>query len=167
MSGDSMRPAPGRDRGVIKSPQDFAGGLFLIAIAALALFGGWKLSMGTMSGVGPGMLPKVVAGMIAGFGALLVFQSLTSKGPDLDAWSIRGLVFILSSLLVFAATVRTLGLAFAGPLAVIVSAFAEKHVRIKEILIFAVVLTAGCILLFKYMLRLPIPIWPDNFPLPF
>lgn len=152
---------------MVKSPQDFAGGMFLIAIAAVALLGGWKLSMGTMSGVGPGMLPKVIAGLVAGFGVLLIAQSLTSKGEQLERWSIRGLVFILSSLLIFAATVRTLGLAFAGPLAVITSAFAEKNVRIKEILIFAVLLTAACVLLFKYLLRLPIPILPDNFPLPF
>ena len=167
MSGDSTRQAPSRQRGVIKSPQDFAAGIFLLVIAGIAFIGGWKLSMGTMSGVGPGMLPKVVAAMVAGFGVLLILQSLKVVGQQLDAWSIRGLIFILSSLLVFAATVRTLGLAFSGPLAVIISAFAEKHVRIKEIIIYALVLTGACIVLFKYMLKLPIPILPDNFPLPF
>ena len=167
MSGDSTRPAPSRVRGVIKSPQDFAAGVFLIVIAVIAFIGGWKLSMGTMSGVGPGMLPKVVAAMVAGFGVMLVLQSFKVVGEELDAWSIRGLIFILSSLLVFAATVRTLGLAFAGPLAIIISAFAEKHVRIKEIMIYAVVLTAACVVLFKYMLKLPIPILPDNFPIRF
>ena len=167
MSDDPMRPSSGDGRGMVKSQQDFAGGLFLIAVAAIALLGGWKLSMGTMSGVGPGMLPKVVAGLIATFGAVLVLQSFVTKGENLEGWSIRGLVFILSSLLIFAATVRTLGLAFAGPLAVITSAFAEKTVRLKEIIIFAILLTAACIGLFKYVLRLPIPILPDNFPLPF
>ncbi len=162
MSGDPLPPAPGRGRGFIKSPQDFAAGLFLLAIALFGLTGGWKLSMGTMSGVGPGMLPKVISAMIAGFGVLLVLQSLITKGDLLERWSIRGLVFILSSLLVFAATVRTLGLAFAGPLCVIISAFAEKSVRLKEIVIFSLVLTGGCIILFAYMLRLPIPILPDN-----
>lgn len=164
---DSSGSAPSRKRGVIKSPQDFAAGLFLLAIAGIAFVGGWKLSMGTMSGVGPGMLPKVVAAMVAAFGVLLILQSFKVVGEQLESWSIRGLVFILSSLLVFAATVRTLGLAFAGPLAVIISAFAEKHVRVKEIIIYAVLLTAACIVLFKYMLKLPIPILPDNFPLPF
>lgn len=165
MSGDPVREAPSRSRGVIKSPQDFAAGLFLFAIALFGFVGGWKLSMGQMSGVGPGMLPKVVAGLIAAFGVLLIVQSLTTTGDLLERWSIRGLVFVLGSLLVFAATVRTLGLAFAGPLTVIVSAFAEKSVRPKEIVIYAVLLTAVCVLLFKYLLRLPIPIVPDNFPI--
>ena len=164
MSDDPVRQAPSSRRGVIKSPQDFAAGLFLVAIALFGMIGGWKLSMGTMSGVGPGMLPKVTALMIAAFGILLIVQSLVTHGDVLEQFSIRGLVFILGSLLVFAATVRTLGLAFAGPLAVIVSAFAEKHVRIKEIIIYAVLLTGACILLFKYLLKLPIPILPDNFP---
>lgn len=167
MSGETSGTAPSRKRGIIKSPQDFAAGIFLLVIAGIAFVGGWKLSMGTMSGVGPGMLPKVVAFLVAAFGVMLIIQSLRVVGEELESWSIRGLIFILSSLLVFAATVRTLGLAFAGPLAVIISAFAEKHVRIKEIIIYAVLLTAACVVLFKYMLKLPIPILPDNFPMPF
>ena len=165
MSGDPVRQAPGGGRGIIKSPQDFAAGLFLVAIALFGFIGGWKLSMGQMSGVGPGMLPKVISGMIAAFGVLLLVQSLTTTGDMLERWSIRGLVFVLGSLLVFAATVRTLGLAFAGPLTLVISAFAEKTVRPKEIVIFAILLTVACVLLFKYMLRLPIPIVPDNFPI--
>jgi putative tricarboxylic transport membrane protein len=166
MSADPLRPNPSREeRGVIKSPQDMLAGVFLLALALFGYIGGFKLSIGQASGVGPGMLPKATALLIAAFGVLLIVQSLTVIGPKLEQWSIRGLVFILGSLLVFAATVRTLGLAFAGPLAVTISAFAEKNVRLREIIIYALVLTAACIVLFKYVLRLPIPIVPDNFPI--
>jgi hypothetical protein len=167
MSDDPVRRPPSTRHGVIKAPQDFAAGLFLIAIALFGFIGGWKLSMGQMSGVGPGMLPKVVSTLVAAFGILLIVQSLLTAGDVLERWSIRGLVFILGSLLVFAATVRTLGLAFAGPLTVIIAAFAEKHVRIKEIIIYSLVLTAGCILLFSKLLHLPIPVLPGGMPLPF
>lgn len=167
MDDTSPRRQPSRGRGLVKSPQDCAAGLLLLAIALFGIIGGWKLSMGQMSGVGPGMLPKVVSALIAAFGIGLIAQSLVAEGELLERWSIRGVIFVLGSLLAFAATVRTLGLAFAGPLTVIISAFAEKSVRIKEIVIFSIVLTTGCVLLFKTMLRLPIPIWPDNFPLPF
>lgn len=163
MSGEPLRPDPDRGRGIIKSPQDLAAGLFLLAIALFGYIGGYKLAMGQASGVGPGMLPKVTALLIAAFGGLLIVQALTTVGEKLERWSLRGLVFILGSLLVFAATVRTLGLAFAGPLAVMISAFAEKNVRLREIIIYALVLTAACGLLFKTLLRLPIPMWPDWF----
>ena len=76
-----------------------AGGLFLIAIAALAFFGGWKLSMGTMSGVGPGMLPKAFAWICAGLGALLAFNSLRYNGDKLAGWSWRGVIFVLGAAL--------------------------------------------------------------------
>lgn len=165
MPGDPMRPETGRSTGLVKSPQDFAAGVFLLAVALFGFIGGYKLAFGQASGVGPGMLPKVTALLIASLGLLLIVQSLITAGQQLERWSIRSLVFILGSLLVFAATVRTLGLAFAGPLAVVLSSFAEKNVRLREIIIYALLLTAACILLFKYLLRLPIPIVPDNFPI--
>jgi len=152
---------------LVKAPQDMAAGIFLLVIAAFGFIGAWKLSMGQASGVGPGMMPKMVALLVAAFGIFLIVQSFLVRGEQLERWSIRGIVFILGSLLVFAATVRTLGLAFAGPLAVIMSAYAERDVRLRETIIFAVLLTAACVLLFKFVLRLPIPIVPDNFPLQF
>ena len=60
----------------------------------------------------------------------------------------------------FSASVRPLGLAIAGPLALILAAMADPETRLKEIIPFSIVLTAVCILLFKYMLRQPIPLAP-------
>ena len=44
------------------------------------------------------------------------------------------------------------------PIAVVVGSFASPEARLKETLVFAAVLTALCIGLFKYVLRLPIPV---------
>jgi type I restriction enzyme S subunit len=49
-------------------------------------------------------------------------------------------------------------IAFAGPLAMLVSCFAADDVRWKEAIIFAVAMTAFCIILFKVLLGLPIPV---------
>ena len=77
-----------------------------------------------------------------------------------NAWAIRGPIFVLSGVLVFAATIRPWGLVVAGPLAVIVSALADKDSRPVELAILAVVLTLLCGLLFKELLNLPIPFDP-------
>lgn len=144
-------------RGILKSPQDFGAGLFLIAFAAIGWLGGWTLPMGKLSGVGSGMMPKVVATLVAAFGVLLIVESLATKGPVLERWALRGPFFVLGAILLFAWTIRPLGLIVAGPLAVMVSAFADKDTRIVEIVIFALVMTALCGLMFKEMLALPIP----------
>jgi CHASE2 domain-containing sensor protein len=69
-------------------------------------------------------------------------------------------VFVLGAVMVFATTVRTFGLAVAGPLAIIISSLADRQTRPIEVLLFAIGLTAICIGLFKYLLRLPIPLAP-------
>ena len=48
----------------------------------------------------------------------------------------------------------------AGPLAVIISSFAAKDTRPVEVVVFSVVVTLLCGLLFKELLSLPIPFDP-------
>jgi putative tricarboxylic transport membrane protein len=146
--------------GPIKSPVDLAGGLFLLGIAAAGLVGGYNLPFGTLSGIGSGLLPRVVALLVAVFGVLLVVQSFFVEGDGLDRWAVRGTLFVLGSVLVFAMTVRPLGLVVAGPLAIIVSAFADRDTRPVEVVIFAVVMTLLSGLLFKELLSLPMPFDP-------
>jgi hypothetical protein len=155
----------------IAAPQDFAGGLFLIAIGLLAYWASSNLGMGTLRAMGPGMLPKSLAVIVAGVGVILLLTSLKVEGPELDAWSIRGLIFVLLGACAFALTIRgsdlpgpvdlpAIGLIAAGPLVAIVSAFASPETRWGEVLIFAAVMTALCAAIFKYALGLPIPLAP-------
>jgi len=154
-----MRDASNRaPRGAaIRSPIDFAGGLFLLAIAAFGYAGAFALPFGQLSGIGSGLLPKVVAVLVAAFGAVLVVQSLMITGDRLEQWSIRAPLYVLASVLVFAATVRSLGLIVAGPLCFIAAAFADRDSRPLEAMIAAVVATLVCGFLFKELLGLPIP----------
>ena len=55
---------------VIRSPLDFAGGLFLLAIAAIGYAGAFTLPFGQLSGIGSGLMPKVVAVLVATFAML-------------------------------------------------------------------------------------------------
>ena len=62
------------------------------------------------------------------------------------------------AVLAFALTIRTPGLAVAGPLVVMVSGGASPETRWRELAIYAVVITVACVLLFRTLLRLPVPI---------
>jgi hypothetical protein len=168
-------------RGLVKSSHDVGGGLFLLAIAALGFAGAFNLPSGTLSGIGSGLLPKTVSILVAGFGIYLIAQGLLFEGDRLERWHLRGPVFVLGAVLLFAMLIRGstlnfggifgipvlasvklpgLGLVVAGPLAVVVSSLADKDTRPGEIAIFAVVMTLLCGLLFKELLGLPIPFDP-------
>jgi Tripartite tricarboxylate transporter TctB family len=170
-----------RPRGLIKSPFDFAGGLFLLFLAAVGLAGGYNLPTGTLSGIGSGLMPRVVSILVAAFGVFLIIQALLVEGDTLERWHVRGPIFILGSSLLFALVIRgstlsfggfagipllgsvhipPLGLIVAGPLCVVASAYADKDTKPLEIAIFAVVMTLICGFMFKEMLNLPIPFDP-------
>jgi Tripartite tricarboxylate transporter TctB family len=176
----SETPGPAADeapRGVLKSPQAFGAGVFLLGFALIAFAGasGWfpggsDLKFGQLRGIGPGLMPKVMAAMLGAFGLLLIVQSFITRGDVLERWAIRGPLFVLGAVLLFAATIRgveffgvkfpALGLAVSGPLAVIFSGLADKDTRWGELIIYAVVITTLCAGLFKFALRLPIPLAP-------
>ncbi|HEV7259947.1 MAG TPA: tripartite tricarboxylate transporter TctB family protein [Bosea sp. (in: a-proteobacteria)] len=154
----------------IRSTQDFAAGLFMLALALLALFLSRDLPSGTLRQMGPGMLPKAFATICAVLGLLLSVNSLRYNGEKLTALSWRGIFFVLGAACLFGLTIRgfdigslkvpPLGMLVSGPIVVICSGLAAPDVRIKELLIFAAAMTIGCALLFKYALGLPIPLAP-------
>jgi putative tricarboxylic transport membrane protein len=151
---------PPRLRDTVKSPLDLGGGLFLISIGALGFTGAFALPVGHLSGIGSGLLPKAIAVLVAVFGMLLTLQGLLTRGDPLERWSIRGPLFVLGSVVLFAMTIRPCGLVIAGPLAVIMSSIADKDTRPAEIAIFSIVVTMLSGILFKELLSLPIPFDP-------
>jgi putative tricarboxylic transport membrane protein len=146
----------------IRSPLDFAGGLFLIGIAAIGYIGGFSLPFGQLSGIGSGLMPKVVAALVAGFGVILLAQSLVIAGDRLERWAVRGPILVLSAVLLFAFTIRPLGMVVAGPLCFLVAALADRDTRPVEVVVSAIVATLVCGFLFKELLNLPIPFDPKN-----
>jgi len=157
---------------MVKSPQDFAAGVFLLAVAAIAFLSAGPLPFSGTGGVGSGMLPKAMAALLGFLGLVITVGSFVWHGEQLSAWSLREIALVLGAIIVFAITIRgttlpllgitipALGLVVAGPLTVLVAAQADRGTRFLEALIFAVVLTALCIILFRLMLRLPIPVFP-------
>jgi putative tricarboxylic transport membrane protein len=104
------------------------------------------------------MIPRGVALTIAGVGLLLVGLSLLKDGGSLGRWPLRGPLFVTLAMLAFALTIRTVGLAVAGPLVVVVGGAASPESRPRELVIFGLVMTALCVGLFRYLLSLPIPV---------
>jgi putative tricarboxylic transport membrane protein len=132
-------------------------------VIAVALFAFWQaaeLPIGTLGGMGPGMLPKSLAVLFGLLGALLVLDSFLETGLPLEPWSIRGPVLVAVAMVAFGLTVRPLGLVVAGPLAIVIAALASNEVRWVETIVVGLLMTIICIGLFKFALGLPIPLAP-------
>jgi putative tricarboxylic transport membrane protein len=155
---DAIPVPPRAARGRVRSPRDLLAGASLLALALFALWATAPLDAGTRRAMGPGMLPRVVAIAIGAVGLGLAAASFLKRGEELGRWPLRGPFFISLAVLAFALTIRTVGLALAGPLVVIVSGAATSDSRPKELVVFALVMTALCVGLFKYALGLPIPV---------
>ena len=90
----------------VRSTQDLAAGLFMIALAGLAYYLARDLSTGTLRQIGPGMLPKSFAVICGGLGALLAFNSLRYNGEKLGGWSWRSILHVLGGPILFALASR-------------------------------------------------------------
>ncbi len=173
MSISHDRPEASGRQGPVRAPQSLAGGIFLIALAALALWLTRDLSRGTLSAMGPGMLPDWLAIGVGLCGLALVVLSFLKEGEVLERWSLRGPLLVIASILAFAVTIRPfslgglsipgLGLVVAGPLAIIIGGFASPDARLRELVILSLSLTPFCMFLFGDLLNLPIPIFPQAF----
>ncbi len=146
-----------RWRGV---PRDIGAGLFLIGLAALGFLSTGDLTMAEAGGIGPGLMPRGVSVLLIFVGVAVTVLGVSTRAERVRFGSARGPIFVLGAVIVFAATVRPMGLAIAGPLAVVIAALADPDTKWREVLNFAAVMTIACVGLFKYALRLPIPLAP-------
>ena len=151
----SQQPKP---NWVIKGQQDFFGGLFIMAVAVFSM---WFSRFADRHARRHGARHDAALGcvLLGVLGAALVVASLLERGQARALVAPRPL-FVLGALVVFGLAVRPLGLAVAGPLAIVISALASDEVRWGETILFGVLMTAFCIGLFKFALGLPIPLAP-------
>lgn len=144
----------------IGSRQDYFGGLGLVALALFALWASRDLPGMRGFAFGPGTAPRGFAIMLGLIGLAVAVIGFLTKGPPVDRFGVRGPVFILASVFVFALCIRPLGLVVASFLSIVISAAATTEVRWVETVIWAAVLTLFCALLFPWGLNLPLPMWP-------
>jgi putative tricarboxylic transport membrane protein len=151
---------PKRPGNLARSPQDIVGGIMLIAIAALALYLVNHLPAAGRVGFASGTAPRLFAYGLIALGAWITIAGFLKEGPPIGAFTIRGLATILGSVLLFAFSIRTFGLAVTGVPMVMLASLAARDGKLVESIIFAVGMTTFCAILFPIILGQPIPLWP-------
>jgi putative tricarboxylic transport membrane protein len=150
------KPAPG----LIKGPQDFYGGLVLVALALFALWASSDLQGMKGFSFGPGTAPRMFAFLLLALGAGVALTGFFVEGPPLQRYGIRGPVFVTLAVLSFAVAIRPLGLIISAFVSFIIAAMGTAETQWKETIIVGICLTIGCALLFPYALGLPLDLFP-------
>jgi hypothetical protein len=143
-----------------RAPQDYFGGIVLIAIALFALWASSDLQGMHGFSFGAGTAPRMFAVLLLALGAAIALVGLVTDGAHLSTYAWRGPLFVSLSILSFSITIRPLGLVISAFLTFMVAALGTHETRWKETIIVGVVLTAFCSFLFPYGLGLPMQLWP-------
>lgn len=143
----------------IKSPQNLGAAGILCLIGVLGLVFGSDLEVGTAAQMGPGYFPMVLSWGLVFFGVVSFLRALTVEGPPIAIPTLRPIAFILAAVLVFGGLVQVLGMALIGAVIVVIAAYAQTKVGLKETALLAIALSAFAVGVFVYALGLPLSVW--------
>src|ERR1041384_1730761 len=125
----------------LRRNRDFWAGLMLIGTGAAALFIARNYAFGTTLRMGPGYFPSVLGGLLVLSGLYLVASGLRSKEQIEGNWSLRALVVLPLSLVMFGLLMEYAGFVPALMVLIVGSAAAGSEFNLKEALLLAAGLT--------------------------
>lgn len=159
---DAPSHAPGKSilPSWVKGPQDFIGGLALVAIAVFALWASSDLQGMHGFSFGAGTAPRMFGVLLLALGAAVAVMGVFNDGPALQQFHWRGPLFVGLAILSFALCIRPMGMIFSAMSSFLIAALGSNETRWLETIIVGACLTTFCALLFPYALGLPLQMWP-------
>lgn len=142
-----------------KDMQDVFGGLALAALGIFAAVYAQQYEFGDLNRMGPGFFPVTLGIMLAVLGAMIAIPAFFRRGhPVTVQWKTFALV--MASLVVFALTLKVLGLILSTMLTVVLASLADNDTRWKGRLMVATGVALITYLVFGLGLSMVLPIWP-------
>ena len=142
----------------IADNKDFWAGLFLIAVGVVAVVIARNYTFGTALRMGPGFFPTVLGGFMILAGLYILANGLRSGDALAGSWPLRALIVLPLALVLFGVLIDRAGFIPAMLVLIFGSGLAGTDFRLIELLVFSVLLTALCALVFVWALGLPYPL---------
>jgi hypothetical protein len=142
-----------------RDSQDFWAGVMLIATGLAAVVIARDYAFGTALRMGPGYFPSILGGLLVLAGLYLVVKGLRNGEKIAGNWSLRALIVVPLSLVLFGLLMEYAG--FVPALAVLIfgSAAAGTEFRFGEVALLTVFLTVMCVIVFVWGIGLPYPLF--------
>ena len=139
--------------------KDIVGGLGLASLGVFAAVYAQRYEFGDLNRMGPGYFPVALGILLALLGLMIALPAFFRPGPPIKVqWKTFALVML--SVVVFAFTLKTLGLILATMLSVVLSTLADNDTRWKSRLMVAVGVAVVTYAVFGLGLRMVLPFWP-------
>ena len=142
----------------LRKNKDFWAGIMLIAIGAAAMFIARGYRFGSALRMGPGFFPTILSVTLIVFGICITAVGLRSGEKIQGSLSLRALIMLPLSLVLFGILMELAGFIPALVALVFVSAASGREFKIVEVLLLTVVMTGASAALFIWGLGLPYPL---------
>ena len=141
---------------------DLIGGLFLTALGLFFVIYAQRYSMGTLNRMGPAYFPIALGGVLAFLGLLIAVPAWfrAGVGPEVS-W--KTLFIVIGSVVLFGATLQTMGLVFACMTTLLVASLADNDISWRERAILMVSVPPIIYLIFIFGLGMTVPVWPWSY----
>jgi len=151
-----------RTKAQLKDNKRFLSGIMFLIVGGVAIYMARDYPMGSALRMGPGYFPVVLGGIIGLFGIWELIIGVVQSDQVKGNWSLRALIVLPISCVIFGVMMETLGFIPALIALVISSAFAGDQFKIWEVAALAVGLTIMCTGIFIYGLGLPYPLFSGH-----
>ena len=141
----------------LRRNKDFWAGLMLIGIGAAAMFIARDYRFGSASRMGPGFFPTLLSVILIAFGGGIMAVGLRSGEKIQGSLSLRALVMLPLSLILFGILMHLAGFIPALVALVFLAAASGREFEFVEVLLMTALLTAASVALFIWGLGLPYP----------
>lgn len=142
------------------SGSDLAAGLMFGALGLAGLFIGRNYPAGSSLDMGPGYIPRAVAAGLLVTGLALAVRGAGWRPKRWPAFPLRAAGGVTLAILLFGLLVERAGLFVACLACVLAAALGDPQARWREVPVVALVFAGFAAVLFGYVLRLSVQVWP-------
>lgn len=142
----------------VRRNKDFWAGMMLIGLGVGAMVIAREYRFGSALRMGPGFFPVILSGILIVFGVCVTAVGLRSGEKIQGHVSLRALVLLPVSLILFGVLMELAGFVPALAALVFVAAASGREFKFIEVLLLTVFLTLASMALFIWGLGLPYPL---------
>lgn len=135
--------------------KDFLAGLLLLGFGTLGMYLALDYPFGSSLRMGPGYFPRVLAGIIIGFGVFVMVRGILSNERVKGVWGVKALVLISLAFILFGWIMDRYGMIPALIVMFLVGARAGHEFKLIEVVILTLLMSIFAVALFVYGLGLP------------
>jgi len=140
----------------IRDPKNFMAGLLFTGLAIVLAYDALLLPLGTVSRMGPGYFPLVLAVILGGLGLVVIVNSLRFEGGTVSGFEWRGFVLVTVAIVAFGATINRFGFVPAVVISVGLCILASTRFRPVTAITLIAFLLVFCWVVFIWGLGLPV-----------